>query len=59
MHELTLEEMKSRIVDQMDGDELLMILDITMDDLVEALTDHIEENYVKILQELDGEPDYH
>lgn len=59
MQELTLEELKSRIVNQMDGNELLELIDIKMEDLVEALTDHIENNYVKILQELDGEPDYH
>lgn len=52
MQELTLEELKERIVGRMDGDDLLEILDIRMEDLVEALSDHIESNYVKITREL-------
>ncbi len=52
MNELTLEELKERIIAQVDPDDLLELLDISMEDLVEALSDHIEENYVKIAREL-------
>lgn len=52
MQELTLVELKERIVDHIDPDTLLELLDISMEDLVEALSDHIEENYVKIAREL-------
>ncbi len=52
MHELTLEELKELIVNRMNGDDLLEILDISMEDLVEALSDYIEEKYVKIAREI-------
>ena len=52
MHELTIEELKERIIAQVDPNDLLELLDISMEDLVEALSDHIEENYVKIAREL-------
>lgn len=52
MQELTLEELKERIVAQMDGDALLEVLNIHMEDLVEALSDFIEANYVRIKQAL-------
>ena len=50
--ELTLEELKERIVSQLDPDTLLELLNIRMEDLVEALSDYIEDNYVKIAREL-------
>lgn len=52
MQELTLEELKERIIAQVDQDALLELLDLRMEDLVEALSDHIEENYVKITRSL-------
>jgi chemotaxis protein CheY-P-specific phosphatase CheC len=55
MQELTLEELKERIVAQMDGDALLEVLNIHMEDLVEALSDFIEANYVRIKQALPDE----
>lgn len=36
----------------MDPDTLIEVLGIRMEDLVEALSDYIEDNYVKVLQEL-------
>lgn len=53
MQELTLAELKERIVAQMDPDTLLEYLDIPMDELVELLQDHIENNYDKIARSLD------
>lgn len=52
MHELTLSELKERIIAQVDPDDLLELLNISMEDLVEALSDFIEDNYVKIAREL-------
>ncbi len=52
MTELTLEELKERIIAQVDPDTLIELLGITMEDLVEALSDHIEGNYVKIAREI-------
>lgn len=52
MQELTLEELKERIIAQVDQDALLELLDLRMEDLIEALSDHIEENYVKIIQNI-------
>lgn len=52
MQELTLEELKERVVAQVDPDTLLEILDLRMEDLVEALSDFIEVNYVRIKQAL-------
>lgn len=53
MNELTLAELKERVVAQMDPDLLIEVLGISMEDLVEALSDHIELKYVKILQEVE------
>jgi hypothetical protein len=52
MQELTLNELKERIIAQVDPNDLLELLDISMEDLVEALSDFIEENYVKVAREL-------
>lgn len=52
MQELTLEELKERVVAQMDPDTLIECLGIRMEDLVEALSDFIEANYVRIKQAL-------
>lgn len=52
MQELTLEELKERIIAQVDQDALLELLDLRMEDLVEALSDHIEDHYAKLIQEV-------
>lgn len=52
MYELTLSELKERVIAQMDPDLLIEVLGISMEDLVEALSDFIEARYVKILQEV-------
>lgn len=52
MQELTLEELKERVIAQVDPDTLLELLDLRMEDLVEALSDYIEDNYVRIKQAL-------
>jgi Mg/Co/Ni transporter MgtE len=52
MHELTVEELKERIIAQMDPDTLIEVLGISVEDLVEALSDHIEENYERLIHEL-------
>lgn len=53
MNELTLEELKQRVIDQMDPDLLIEVLGVSIEDLVEALSDHIENKYVKILRTLE------
>lgn len=52
MNELTLNELKERIIAQMDPDTLVEVLGICMEDLVEALSDHIEDNYERLIHEL-------
>lgn len=54
MQELTIEELKERIIAQVDQDTLLEILDLRMEDLVEALSYHIEMKYVKVVQAVDS-----
>ncbi len=53
MHELTLEELKDRIVSQWDATDLLEHLDIGIEDLVEAFTDKIEDRYESIIQAIE------
>lgn len=55
MHELTLSELKERLIAQMDPDMLVEVLGVSIDDLVEALSDQIEENYDKLLDVLQEE----
>ncbi len=52
MHELTIAELKDRIVSQVDTVDLLEYLEISIEELVEAFTDKIEENYDTLVQEL-------
>ncbi len=54
MYELTLSELKAAVVDRLDPDLLIEVLDISMEDLVEALSDHIESKYVKVLQAVES-----
>lgn len=52
MHDLTLEELKEKIVDHMDPDEFIEFLDIGIEDLVEAFSDMIEDNYERLIEEV-------
>lgn len=50
--DVTIEELKERIVERMDADELLDTLEIGIEELVEAFPDKIEDNYEQLVQEL-------
>jgi hypothetical protein len=50
---LTLQELKEKIVEQIDEVDFLDILGLTTKDLVEAFEDEIEEQFPKFLKELD------
>jgi predicted nucleic acid-binding protein len=52
MSEITIEELKERVIEQMDTDDLLEVLQIDITELVEAFTDKIEEHYDRLVQEL-------
>lgn len=54
MYELTLEELKQRLIEQKDPEELIELLGVSMEDLVEALSDHIENRYVKLLRSVEA-----
>ena len=49
---LTIEELKERIVDHLDPDDFLEVLDIGIEELVEAFTDKIEEQYEQLIEDL-------
>jgi len=51
--ELTLEELKQRIVQQMDELYLLELLNITTEELVDRLTDDIIDHFDKIKEALE------
>lgn len=50
--EVTIEELKERITERMDADELLDTLEIGIEELVQAFPDKIEEHYEQLVQEL-------
>lgn len=52
MQELTLEELKDRLVTQFDPEDLIELLNIKMRDMVEAFEDKIELYYNKLMGEL-------
>lgn len=52
---ITLEELKEKIVEQVDEVDLIDLLKLTTKDLVEAFEDLIEENSEKLIKELDIE----
>jgi hypothetical protein len=52
MVDVTVEELKERIVERMDADELLEVLEVGIEELVEAFPDKIEDNYERLVQEL-------
>jgi hypothetical protein len=49
----TLEELKENLVRHGDIVFLLDVLDLSMEELVEALSEHIEDNFDTILEEYD------
>lgn len=52
---LLLHELKMRLAQEFDPDTILEILNITSEELVEAFSDKIEENYDKLIGEVDEE----
>jgi len=50
---LTLQELKQKIMEQVDEVDLIDLLGLTTEDLVNAFEDKIEEKYNKITRELD------
>lgn len=50
---LTLEELKERLIERVDEVTLLELLNVTSEDLVEAFSDEIENNYDKLIEEYD------
>jgi hypothetical protein len=50
--DVTIEELKERITERMDAEELLDTLEIGIEELVEAFPDKIEDNYEQLVQEL-------
>jgi hypothetical protein len=53
MHDLTIEEVKEKIVSQWDAVDFCDYLEIGIEELVEAFNDKIEEYYVEIIQALE------
>ena len=51
----TLEELKERIAERLDEQSILEILNIDSFQLVEAFSDLIEENYVKLNRQMEDE----
>jgi hypothetical protein len=49
-NELTIEELKEKLLQQYDADILLELLDLSAEDLLERFTDRVEENYVRLLR---------
>lgn len=52
MIELTIEELKDRIVRCLDATDFLEIVQLDIEDLVEAFTDRVEEYYDQLISEL-------
>lgn len=52
MEELTLEELKDRLVAQFDPEDLIELLNIGIREMVEAFEDKIEQYYDKLMDEL-------
>lgn len=49
---VTIAELKERIVERMDADDLLEVLEVGIEEVVEAFPDKIEDNYERLVQEL-------
>lgn len=52
-HDLTINELKDRIIASMDTTDLIEALDIGIVELAEAFTDKIEDYYERLIEELD------
>ena len=52
--ELTLEELKERLETQFDEVSILELLEINSHDLLAAFSDRVEDNYDKLLEEVNG-----
>jgi hypothetical protein len=52
---LLLSELKARLAQEFDPDTILEILKITSEELVEAFSDRIEEQYEELIGEVDEE----
>ena len=50
---LSIEELKEKIVDQVDELDIIDLLGLTTHDIVNAFEDRVEELYHKIIKELD------
>lgn len=53
MSEVTLEELKEKLADQLDEVTLIDLLGVDTYDIVEAFHDLIEEKYSKLLKEVE------
>ena len=52
---LLLHELRARLAQEFDPDTILELLNITSEELVEAFSDRIEEQYDKLITEVDEE----
>lgn len=52
---LTIHELQEKLVEQVDEIDLLDLLGITAQDLVYAFVDKVEDNYDKLIEELELE----
>jgi ribosome assembly protein YihI (activator of Der GTPase) len=52
---LTLPELKQRLTNQLDPNELIEVLGISSEDLVEAFSDRIEERLEELTQDFESE----
>ncbi len=50
---LTLEELKEKLAEQHDPDTLIELLNLTSEEIVEAFTDKISDNYDKLIEEVE------
>jgi hypothetical protein len=50
---LTLEELKEKIIDQIDEVDIIDLLGLTTEDIVNAFEDRVEDKQLKITKELE------
>lgn len=50
---LTLEELKEKIIDQIDEVDIIDLLGLTTEDIVNAFEDRVEDKQSKIIKELE------
>jgi hypothetical protein len=53
MTELTIEELKEKLLQQYDADILVELLDLSAEELLERFTDRVEELYVPLLERIE------